>query len=46
MTKPITAVAVMMLVDQGLISIDDRLEKYIPAFKDSTVFVGMILLLI
>mmetsp|Transcript_28373 Transcript_28373/g.40397 ORF Transcript_28373/g.40397 Transcript_28373/m.40397 type:complete len:418 (-) Transcript_28373:549-1802(-) len=40
MTKPITAVAVMMLMDQGIITIDDPVEKYIPAFKDSTVFVG------
>lgn len=34
MTKPITAVAVMKLVEQGKISLDDELTRYIPAFHD------------
>lgn len=34
MTKPITAVAVMVLFDKGLIEIDDPIEKYLPQFKD------------
>lgn len=34
MTKPITAVAVMMLVDEGKLSIDDPVEKYLPEFKN------------
>ena len=32
MTKPITSVAAMMLVDQGKMSLDDPIAKYIPAF--------------
>jgi len=32
MTKPITATAVMMLAEQGLLSIDDPAEKYLPEF--------------
>ena len=34
MTKPITAVAVMMLVDEGKLNVDDAVEKYLPEFKD------------
>ena len=37
MTKPVTAVAVMMLVEQGKIGLDDELTKYIPAFHDLRV---------
>lgn len=32
MTKPITAVCVMMLVDEGKLSLDDPVSKYIPEF--------------
>lgn len=32
MTKPITGTAVMMLHEQGLLSIDDPVSKYIPEF--------------
>jgi CubicO group peptidase (beta-lactamase class C family) len=32
MTKPISATAVMILVDEGKLSVDDPVEKYIPAF--------------
>src|SRR5690606_35383859 len=32
MTKPITSVAAMMLVDDGKLRLDDPLSKYIPAF--------------
>jgi CubicO group peptidase (beta-lactamase class C family) len=32
MSKPITAVAVMMLVDAGKISLDDPVQKYLPDF--------------
>ncbi|MDR0353772.1 MAG: beta-lactamase family protein, partial [Opitutaceae bacterium] len=32
MTKPVTAAALMMLVDEGKISLDDPVSKYIPAF--------------
>ncbi len=33
MTKPITAAGVMILVDQGEVSLLDPVEKYIPEFK-------------
>jgi CubicO group peptidase (beta-lactamase class C family) len=33
MTKPITAAAVMTLVDAGKLSVDDPLEKHLPEFK-------------
>lgn len=32
MSKPITAVAVMMLVDEGRIQLDDPVSKYLPGF--------------
>lgn len=32
-TKPVTASAVMMLVDEGLISLDDPIEKHLPQFE-------------
>ncbi len=34
MTKPITATAVLMLQDEGKLSVDDPVEKFIPEFKD------------
>ena len=34
MTKPVTAVAALILVDKGLLSLEDRVDKYLPAFKD------------
>jgi len=34
MSKPMTAVAVMMLVDEGKIQLDDPVDKYLPEFKD------------
>src|SRR5215470_17052135 len=34
MTKPITSVALMMLVEEGKIQIDDPLAFYLPEFKD------------
>jgi CubicO group peptidase (beta-lactamase class C family) len=39
MSKPITSVAVMMLVDDGKIALSDPLSKYIPAFADVKVSV-------
>ncbi len=38
MTKPIIAVAVMQLVERGKLSLDDPIEKYIPAFGKTTVW--------
>ncbi|MCC6354034.1 MAG: beta-lactamase family protein, partial [Verrucomicrobiae bacterium] len=33
-SKPITAAALMILVDEGKVSTDDPVEKYLPEFKD------------
>lgn len=33
MTKPITTFAILMLIDRGLVSLDDRVSKYIPEFE-------------
>ena len=33
MTKPVTAAAVMLCVERGLVSLDDPVEKYLPQFK-------------
>ena len=38
MSKPITAVALMMLVEEGLIGLDDPVHSYIPAWKDLGVY--------
>jgi CubicO group peptidase (beta-lactamase class C family) len=37
MSKPITAVAAMTLVEEGKLSLADPLSKYIPAFADAKV---------
>ena len=34
MTKPVTAVAVLMLQDEGKLKVSDPIAKYIPAFTD------------
>ena len=36
-SKPMTAVAVMMLVDEGKITLDDPIEKYLPEFRGQMV---------
>jgi CubicO group peptidase (beta-lactamase class C family) len=33
MSKPMTAAALMMLVDEGKVNVDDPVEKYLPEFK-------------
>jgi CubicO group peptidase (beta-lactamase class C family) len=33
-SKPVTAAALMMLVDEGKVRLDDPVEKYLPEFKD------------
>src|SRR6202045_4492195 len=37
MSKPITSVAAMMLVEDGKLALDDPVAKYIPAFADVKV---------
>ena len=39
MTKPIVSVAAMILVEEGKLSLADRVSKYIPAFADTKVAV-------
>jgi CubicO group peptidase (beta-lactamase class C family) len=39
MTKPITSVAVMMLVEEGRLTLNDPVSKFIPEFKDQKVMV-------
>jgi methyl acetate hydrolase len=38
MTKPVTSVAVMMLVQEGDIALEDPIEKYLPEFESERVF--------
>ena len=33
MSKPVTAVGLMMLVDEGKVNLDDPIDKYLPEFK-------------
>jgi len=40
MSKPITSVAAMMLVEDGKLKLDDPVSKYIPAFADMKVGVA------
>ncbi len=37
MTKPITSAAVMMLVEEGKLQLEDEVSKYLPAFKSPRV---------
>ncbi len=36
-SKPMTATAVMMLVDEGKVNLDDPVEKYLPEFHGMMV---------
>src|SRR5207244_6548300 len=38
MSKPITAVALMMLVEEGLIGLDDAVHSHIPAWQNLAVY--------
>ena len=40
MTKPVTAVAVMMLFDEGKFRLDDPVERYLPEFAQAQVVVA------
>jgi len=39
MSKPITATALMMVVDEGKVKLDDPVEKYLPEFRGQMVAV-------
>lgn len=40
MTKPLTSVALMMLVEEGLIALDDPVSRFIPEWKHLGVYNG------
>ena len=40
MTKPIVSVALMMLVEEGRLQIDDPVHRYIPSWKNLRVYEG------
>ena len=40
MTKPITSIALMMLVEEGRISLDDPVSRWIPSWREQTVHRG------
>ncbi|MGW1026725.1 serine hydrolase domain-containing protein [Streptomyces sp. NPDC002577] len=40
MTKPVTSVAALILVEEGLLGLDDPLARYLPAFADPQVYDG------
>ena len=40
MTKPITSVAAMILVERGKLDLSDPLAKYIPSFADVRIYTG------
>jgi CubicO group peptidase (beta-lactamase class C family) len=41
MTKPVTGVAIMMMMEEGKLRITDPVSKYIPQFKDMNVAVAL-----
>ena len=40
MTKPISTVAALILVDRGIISLDDPIDKFLPEYKDILIVRG------
>ena len=40
MTKPITSLAMMMLVEEGKVALDEPVHKYIPEWRNLGVYVG------
>jgi CubicO group peptidase (beta-lactamase class C family) len=40
MTKPVTSVAFMMLVEEGRVALDEPVHRYIPQWRDLNVFEG------
>ena len=40
MTKPITALGIMILADEGKLSVDDPVEKHLPEFKGQMLAAG------
>ncbi len=40
MTKPITSIAFMMLVEEGLVGVDDPVHRFIPSWRGQEVYEG------
>ena len=40
MTKPVTAVALLMLMEKGLVALDDPVHRFIPGFENLPVITG------
>lgn len=40
MTKPLTSLAVLMLAEDGRLSLDDPLDRYLPEFAATSVYAG------
>jgi len=40
MTKPITSVGLLQLIESGSVQLDDRLSDYVPEFADTEVYVS------
>ncbi|MEU2732143.1 serine hydrolase domain-containing protein [Streptomyces griseoviridis] len=40
MTKPVTTVAALTLVEEGRLSLDDPVDRHLPAFAEPRVYVG------
>src|SRR5206468_1753079 len=40
LTKPITAIAVMMLVDENKLGLDEPVEVYLPEFRGQKLYAG------
>jgi CubicO group peptidase (beta-lactamase class C family) len=38
MTKPVTSIALMMLAEEGRISLDDSVSRWIPSWREQTVY--------
>jgi CubicO group peptidase (beta-lactamase class C family) len=43
MTKPVTTVALLMLMEEGLIGLDDPVSRFIPGFANLGIYAGGIL---
>ncbi len=41
MSKPITSVAAMILVETGQVQLDDPISLYLPQFRNSRVYAGV-----
>lgn len=42
MTKGLTAIAILQLYENGLLSLDDKVSKFIPAFKNPQILVDVL----